>query len=240
MNAAFCSQLSSSRQRCQAIDELRAVYLELLNDGGYTDKPLAPRLVSEDTPIREETLTLLAAEERAIKARNKNKESFSASWSNLVARDDRLASRGKVDAKFAKENPLSENFKKWANENFKTIRTKLDTDSRLNVTYKNGSAQDMLNRELNRSMNEFAHEFHSPDMLNLRVFPIKYTPQPREERSFKEILASIDREIRQWNPRATLFTEGEIDEDSGEWIQEPEIIGDVPQPAERGHRRKRR
>ena len=209
-----------------SINELKEIYLELLMDGGYTDKPYPPIAVSEDADktIREESIKISAAEEKAIKARNKNKESFESNWNNLVARDNRLASRGKVDTKFAEEHPLSDNFKKWAGNNYDAIRTKLDTDSRLYVTHKVESAQDMLNRGIN---------WKNTHINDLRVFPMSHLPQPKKERSSKEFLAWIDGKIHEWNPRATLFTEPELDE-SGEYIQEPQIIGDTNNPQNAG------
>ena len=211
-----------------SINELKAIYIELLTDGGYTDKPHAPRLVSEDDmkPIPEDKVVkLTAAEEKQIAKRIENKKSFESNWNNLLARKDHRDAHSKVDSKFAEKHPLSDNFKKWVEDNWTAINSKLNTHPSLYVTHEHGSLQDMLNRDINGK---------NTHINDLRVFPMSHPPQPKKERSAKEFLAWIDRKIYEWNPRATLFTEPEIDEDSGEYVQEPEIIGDVNNPQNAG------
>lgn len=208
-------------------DSLRELYVDILNNGGYTEKPEAAKVISEDDmkPIPEDkAVKLSAAEEKQIAKRIENKESFESNWNNLLARKDHLNAQSKVDSKFAEEHPLSDNFKKWAEGNWTAINSKLNTHPSLYVTHERESIQDMLNREINGK---------NTHINDLRVFPMNYPPQPKKERSAKEFLAWVDGKIHSWNPRATLFTEPERDED-GEFVQPPEIIGDVNNPQSAG------
>ena len=208
-------------------DSLRGLYVDILNNGGYTEKPEAAKVISEDDmrPIPEDkAVKHSATEEKQIAKRNENKESFESNWNNLLARKDRRDTHSKVDSKFAEEHPLSDNFKKWAEGNWTAINSKLNTHPSLYVTHERESIQDMLNRGINGK---------NTHINDLRVFPMNYPPQPKKERSSKELLAWIDGKIHEWNPRATLFTEPERDED-GEYVQPPEIIGDVNNPQSAG------
>ena len=217
------------------ITELRDNYIDILENGGFTEKPEVPHVISEDFEDSSEysepkPLSIEAIMGKEYLKKLDMRKAFSTNWDNLVARDAYMKENGSLtekpaDRAFADKHPLSDNFKVWAQKNFSLITVLLNSDSTLGTVHERGSELNDINRRIARSNRHIDEMGLFPENREpgITVEPGEYHPP------MSEIIKRIDAKIAEYNPRASKYSEPEVDE-HGEYIEYPELIGDFENP----------
>lgn len=205
-----------------SLADIRDEYLDIAKHGGILRKPNPPRVISEDVlnpPQQSSSLPKIKIRHDYFpKAPRMNSDQFVSNWSNLIARK-RYSDEGRLTDHVKAMYPLSDNFNNWAKKNWDIISEKLDNPCPF-ICHESGSEQDLLNKGLNE---------RNPYIAKMGVFPYrKDGVWETFERTpmFQSWLKNIDAKIAEYNPRASRYSEPIVDEDSGEWLVMPQLIGD--------------
>ena len=226
------------------IEELRKEYADLIKNGGIVEKEPVQHIYSEDllTPTPKDKLPEPKQKLIHYEPERMSSAVFVTNWNYLVARKN-LNDKGRLTAEMKERYPITPNFKAWAERNWSVVSQKLNQpDTSPETLHPRDSVQDRLNQQLHRNpyigkMGLFPHSRQTDEyweLLRKCEVWIEFNKPINGKRgkyvsAWDEYIRRVDAEIQANNPGTQMYSQPDVDE-NGEYVEMPELIGDVENP----------